>query len=152
MAPVPRNRFTMTMMAIVFALYAVWIVLALVVVGPLIVVFLPVLLLPALLLPIFATHYVPMITARAVEGLEFCLGIGVNAPLQVRDVVEAVKDPSADYDKREPALARVTRVHPGFLYRLVQGDRYDVELTDEVAVSVWSSNPSENEVPECIVN
>ena len=63
------------MMAIVFAFYLVWLVVAVVAAAPAIIVFLPVLLIPALVLPIIATHYLPMLTARAVEGLEFCLGI-----------------------------------------------------------------------------
>ena len=74
MAPVPRNRFTVAMMAIVLSFYFVWLVLALVVVGPVIVAFLPVLLLPALVVPIVATHYLPMLVARAVEGLEYAMG------------------------------------------------------------------------------
>ena len=63
------------MMAVVFAFYTAWVVVAVIVVAPLVVVFSPVLLIPALALPIFATHYLPMLMARALEGLEFALGI-----------------------------------------------------------------------------
>lgn len=75
MAPVPRNRFTMTMMAIILLFYFAWLVLALVVVGPVMMTFLPVLMLPALVVPIVVTHYVPMLMARAVEGLEHALKV-----------------------------------------------------------------------------
>ena len=132
------------MMAIVFFFYLVWIVVAVVVVAPLIVVFLPVLLIPALVLPIIATHYLPMLTARAVEGLEFCLGIRTSggAYLRVGDVVEAVANPGvSEAYYRKPALARIKRVHSGWLYRLFRGDRYDVEVTDgdEEAVKQWEN-------------
>ena len=124
------------MMAIVFFFYLVWIVVAVVVAAPAIIVFLPVLLIPALVLPIIATHYLPMLMARAVEGLEFCLGIRTSggAYLQVGDVVEAVEDPRG---WGTPTPARITRVHSGWLYRWVRGDRYDVEVTDEEAVKQW---------------
>ena len=65
----------MTMMAIILLFYFAWLVLALVVVGPVMVTFLPVLLLPALVVPIVVTHYVPMLMARAVEGLEHALKV-----------------------------------------------------------------------------
>ena len=163
----------MSMMAVVFAFYTVWLVLAAVVVGPLIVIFSPVLLLPALVLPIFATHYLPMLMARAVEGLEFALGIrmsgGGSGAVQVGDVVEAAKNPgSSGLPSRsqgvhwtqyavEGTLARITCIHSGCLYRLFRGDRYDVEITDESAVKFWkeyleqgmnSREPSEKEMKE----
>ena len=70
----------MTMMAIILLFYFAWLVLALVVVGPVMMTFLPVLLLPALVVPIVVTHYVPMLMARAVEGLEYAAGIGAKVP------------------------------------------------------------------------
>ena len=53
------------------------------------------------------------------------------------DVVEAVENPGWPYSQRKPALARITRIHSGWLYRLFRGDRYDVEVTDEEAVKQW---------------
>jgi hypothetical protein len=137
MAPVPRNRFTIAMIAIVSTAYMAWFVTAAVVVGPMILVFSVVLLIPALALPVAAMHYVPMLATRAVEGVEFALGIGQHC-LQVGDAVEVVEDPGvSDASRRKPALACVTHVHSGWLYRLFREDLYDVELTDEKVVYSW---------------
>ena len=120
----------MTMMAIILLFYFAWLVLALVVVGPVMMTFLPVLLLPALVVPIVVTHYVPMLMARAVEGLEYAAGIGANAPLKVGDEVKAVvrTDKRGRRELRELGPAKITRSYPGWLFRLFRGDLYDVEL------------------------
>ena len=75
MAPVPRNRFTIAMMFLVSMAFMAYLVIALVMSVPILIVFLPVLIIPALIVPLVAMHYVPMLVARVVKGFEFVLCI-----------------------------------------------------------------------------
>ena len=154
MAPVPRNRLTIAIVAVVSVAYMAWCVTAAVVVGPIIVVFIFVLLIPALVLPLVAMHYFPMLVTEVVEWTEFVLGVGRQSPLEVGDEVEVAGNPKETSIwglNPRPVRAYVTHVYPGWLYRLFRGDRYNVEVTDEAAVKRWRIFEPEQVPALCII-
>ena len=92
MAPVPRNRLTIAMMALVSMAFMAYLAVALVISGPILVAFSPVLIIPGIVVPLVATHYVPMLAARVVEGFEFILGIKRTSATTTSDLALKEKE------------------------------------------------------------